>query len=284
MSHTHPTAGKRSRPHTPESLENPLNLPNSHVASHQWNKDPGATFHPRQRGVVPCPERAPSLSQHPPIWVPSSLPRAQGEPLPGHGEQGDQSQPGAPHAVGPDGEMAPGDPRNGQALPGQPAPPRRVPGDGPRGQAPQGRGLASASEDAREKGSRGWSLSPHRAAGRCWEGTRASAGHRADAQPPRARGWLLPPSPPPPPPARSLALLLCPLLASSPLPRFLKRCSCEQAAPAGAQGGRSSPGSLWPAPSLRSINTNLQSNTGAAVLVMNLPCARRLLTSPLERV
>lgn len=183
MSHTHPTAGKRSRPHTPESLENPLNLPNSHVASHQWNKDPGATFHPRQRGVVPCPERAPSLSQHPPIWVPSSLPRAQGEPLPGHGEQGDQSQPGAPHAVGPDGEMAPGDPRNGQALPGQPAPPRRVPGDGPRGQAPQGRGLASASEDAREKGSRGWSLSPHRAAGRCWEGTRASAGHRADAQP-----------------------------------------------------------------------------------------------------
>lgn len=79
--------------------------------------------------------------------------------------------------------MALGDPRNGQALPGQPAPPRRVPGDGPPGQAPQGRGLASASEDAREKGSRGWSLSPHRAAGRCWEGTRASAGHRADAQP-----------------------------------------------------------------------------------------------------
>lgn len=50
-----------------------------------------------------------------------------GDPLPEHGDQGGQSQPGAPHAVGPDGEMTPGDPRNEQALPGLPGTSRAGP-------------------------------------------------------------------------------------------------------------------------------------------------------------
>lgn len=101
VSRTDPTAGKRSGPHAPESLKNPLNHPNSRVFQ-PMEQGPRCHLPSSPEGVVPCPEPAPSPSQHPPppgALIPT---KGTGGTLSLRREQGGQSQPGAPHATGPD--------------------------------------------------------------------------------------------------------------------------------------------------------------------------------------
>lgn len=135
------------------------------------------------------------------------------------------------------------------------ATPGQVSGDLRPGTGTQGGLGASVFEEVHEKGSCRRTPSPHRAARSCWEAAHASA--CSQSRRPSSEG--LGPAPAHPHASSSSSGSLpplfftpspSPLLAPPPLWRALTRCLRKQAAHTGTRG-RSSPGSLWPAPSLR---------------------------------
>lgn len=143
--------------------------------------------------------------------------------------------------------------------------PGRVPGDSASQEpVPESRARAPSLKTCMRKAvaggprvPRGW-LEAARMGPRPWPAPSVPwSGHRADAQP----GEGLVPAWPPCTdrrlrrhPPSSLALFFTRSLPSPQLLAHyhLNRCLCRwRVAPTGAQGGRPSPGSLWPAPSLR---------------------------------